>query len=139
LWLKNKKEFILISFSKVNPKYCGSIRLGLTSRNPSSVSESGLSAGLVGLGKETIWIEGCDVKRNDEKRSGKVVRRNYCNSLDRLKIGDRIGVRFSSGDGSVKFFVNGEDCGSVAETFSGKKLFPVVELYGSTVSISAIR
>jgi hypothetical protein len=59
--------------------------------------------------------------------------------VDRLKTGDRVGVRFFCGDGTVKFFVNGDECGAVrCPAAFPAKLFPVVELYGSTVSVSIV-
>ena len=93
-----------------------------------------------GLGKDTIWLEGSDVKRNESNVQGKVIRHNYCHSLDRLKVGDRVGLKYFSNDGSLKFFINGEDCGLATgsgSNFPGK-LYPVVELYGSTISVSSI-
>ena len=93
-----------------------------------------------GLGKDTIWLEGSDIKINDEKIEGKVTRHNYCYSLDRLKAGDRVGLKLITGDESLKFFINGEDCGaakSPGTVFPGK-MYPVVELYGSTMSVSSI-
>ena len=99
---------------------------------PGSVSESEYSTGMIGLGLETIWIEGSVVKRNDEKFSGKVVRQNFCSSLDRLKLGDRIGLKYDrSVDGSVKIYINGEDCGGSVgtNTFAvSKKFYPIVEV-----------
>ena len=127
----------LLSTLQINPKFSGSLRLGVTMSPPTSLSESDFSAGMVGLGKDTVWIEGSVVKRNDEKLSGKVIRNNFCFSLDRLRTGDRIGMKFVSVDGSVKFFINGDDFGSVATNFTGK-VFPVVELYGSTVAVSSV-
>lgn len=88
-------------------------------------------------------------------KNGEIVRMNYSSSLDRLISGDRIGVRRTA-EGVLRFFVNGEDLG-IAETDLPskveksilclhmvikicffKQVYAVIELFGSTVSVTAI-
>ena len=63
---------------------------------------------------------------------------NYATtSLDRLAAGDKIAVRRHNSDGSLRFLLNGEDCG-IGVPQVPKKLIPWIELYGSTVSVSVV-
>ena len=49
----------------------------------------------------------------------------------------QLAVRRLHSDGSLRFLLNGEDCG-IAVANVPKKLVPVVELYGSTLSVSVV-
>ena len=50
---------------------------------------------------------------SEVRRAGGTVRSNYCPSLDRLRRGDRIGVRCTA-DGCLRLVINGEDMGVAA-------------------------
>lgn len=59
---------------------------------------------------------------------------NYCPSLDWLRIGDKIGMKRTN-EGSLKFYVNGEDMGIAASNIP-EMVYAVVELFGTTVAVS---
>ena len=166
-----------IQIDEVNDRWAGSLKIGLTNSKPSHLQQNMRHGSLSDmqarnsirsnkdkkgitsfrtLNGNTYWLEHCSVMHN-----GKIIKSNYSPSLDRLLVGDRLGVSFSA-NSTLTFLVNGEDCG-VATTFSSShssnqrqinndlsnynhpqhlmsnhQWWPVVELYGSTVGITVV-
>ena len=80
-------------------------------------------------GHQTYWIQDSHVKYNN-----RIFRTNYSTSLDRLTNGDKVGIKRSA-EGCLRFSINGEDFGVAAASLP-KKILPVVELFGSTLSVT---
>ena len=57
---------------------------------------------------DTWFISGSQVRKNNT-----LLKENYCVNLNRLSIGDRVGIRVTS-DRVLKLFINGESAGSAA-------------------------
>lgn len=121
-------DYFEIRIDEVDSKWSGSLRLGVTSNvNCDAVQSLEWLASL--SGHQTYWIEDSEVKYNN-----RIFRTNYSTSLDRLTNGDKVGVRRSS-EGCIRFSINGEDFG-VAAASVPRKIIPLVELFGSTLSVT---
>lgn len=127
-WL-GRDEFFEIQIDQIDAKLCGSLRFGVTAQAPED--EIKTCPGLHHLKALTVWVEGHQVKQN-----GVVRRHNFCTDLGKLKVGSQLGVRRANGS-TIKFFINGKDFGVL---YSGgeSRMWPVVELFGSTEAVTII-
>lgn len=143
LWYTNDDDAFEIRIDEVCRQWSGSLKFGVATLAPQALAhaadQSNQSSSLIPLKDistlrgDVYWLEGNIIKHNSH-----TIRLNYAiTSLDRLVSGDKLAVRRLNTDGSLRFSLNGEDCG-VAVFNVPKKLFPVVELYGSTVSVSVV-
>ena len=152
-------DYFEVRVEEVNSLMAGTLKIGLTTCPPSSNGEGAaqnVPHEMTALGSSTIWLEDTRARnkrstsreqpRNSEyifqvrHNGGKTLKVNYCPSLERLTVGDRVGVRLVSG-GSVRFALNGDDLGVAANDFiisRGGRAYPVVELSGAAVSVAAI-
>ncbi|XP_037089582.1 LOW QUALITY PROTEIN: neuralized-like protein 4, partial [Pollicipes pollicipes] len=122
-------ELLELRIEQLCDQFSGSLRLGLTCFSPNNVGCMPASLDLIP--DHTWWIEGSEVRRD-----GGCVRLNYCPSLDRLRRGDRVGIRCTS-DSCLQLVINGEDMG-VASSGLPKRVWGVAELYGRTQSVTAV-
>lgn len=99
----------------MNSAYSGCLRIGLTTLPISDAYPSGsVPSSLSAIeGVDTWWVEGSSVRRNGSS----VLRLNYCSDLNRLQVGDKIGVKRSA-DGILRLLINGEDYGPAASNVS---------------------
>lgn len=65
---------------------------------------------------------------NGVMHNGTTIIEQYGQNLDRLQVGDRVGV-VRKDDGALHFFVNGVDQGKAASNIPDK-VFGVIDLYG---------
>uniref|UniRef100_A0A3Q3NP69 Neuralized-like protein 4 n=1 Tax=Labrus bergylta TaxID=56723 RepID=A0A3Q3NP69_9LABR len=119
----------------VDEQWCGSLHIGLTTLSPPELPScplSGLSPSLPQLRTKVTWLLcGSEVRRN-----GVLQRQNYCCSLDRLTVGNRVGVKRCSDD-TMHIFIDGEDMGPAATAVS-KNVFAVLDLYGRITAVSIV-
>lgn len=120
-------DYFEIKVEEVDHKLAGSLKIGVTSFVPQE--NMSLSERLISRSTTNLWLEGTRVKLND-----RVIKTNYCATLDRLAKGDRVGLKRAQ-DGALKFFINGEDCGVAVEILP-KKMWPIVNLSEAVTSIS---
>merc|ERR1712224_621742 len=123
-------------------QWSGALRFGVATQVPQIHDSQGGSQQQINLTPlkdiaclpgDVYWLESNTIKHN-----GNIVKMNYSiTPLERLVSGDKIGIRRLHSDGSLRFLLNGEDCG-VAVANVPKKMIPVVELYGSTLSVSVV-
>ena len=113
-----------IRVDELGAQWAGSLRLGVTSGGTEDLST------MTSLPPVTTWLEDTDVFQD-----GRIIRKNYSPSLERLRVGDRLGVRRTS-DACLRFSLNGEDLGLAASNMGNKKFIPVVELCGSISAIT---
>jgi len=85
-------------------KWAGSLQIGLT-----TLSRADAGSSLSQLSPSATWY----VTRSEVWHNGKMLRENYCPSLDRVDVDDIIGVRRSA-SGSMHLSVNGHDMGVAA-------------------------
>uniref|UniRef100_A0A9J8BNT8 Neuralized-like protein 4 n=1 Tax=Cyprinus carpio carpio TaxID=630221 RepID=A0A9J8BNT8_CYPCA len=85
-------EVFEVKINKVDDRWSGSLHVGLTTLQPPDLPScplSGLSPSLTQLRSKVTWVlAGSEVRRN-----GVLQRQNYGCSLDRLTVGNRVGVK----------------------------------------------
>uniref|UniRef100_A0A673FK32 Neuralized-like protein 4 n=1 Tax=Sinocyclocheilus rhinocerous TaxID=307959 RepID=A0A673FK32_9TELE len=116
-------------------KWSGSLHVGLTTLQPPDLPScplSGLSPSLTQLRSKVTWVlAGSEVRRN-----GVLQRQNYGCSLDRLTVGNRVGVKRCSDD-TMHILIDGEDMGPAA-TAVAKNVYAVLDLYGKVTAVSIV-
>ena len=99
-----------IRLEEVQRQWAGALRFGVTTQTPSPPQNQERLAPLKDLSSlsgDVFWLDGCSVYHN-----GNVIKMNYSvTSLERLVAGDKLAVKRQSADGSLRFFINDEDCG----------------------------
>lgn len=126
LQLGRPLEFCL---DRVVNKWCGSLELGITRYSADSLP---LPSTMTSVGAGTVVLSGRSLLVD-----GKCVCRRYCRvGLDRLKVGDTVGVVCKLG-GAVHFLINGEDQG-VATSVSWAQIWAFVDIYGSATQVSFV-
>uniref|UniRef100_A0AAY5EGW9 Neuralized-like protein 4 n=1 Tax=Electrophorus electricus TaxID=8005 RepID=A0AAY5EGW9_ELEEL len=132
---KELKTDELFEINEVDEQWSGSLHIGLTTLQPPDLPScplSGLSPSLTQLRSKVTWLlAGAEVRRN-----GMLQRQNYGCSLDRLTVGNRVGVKRCSDD-TMHIFIDGEDMGSAATAVS-KNVYAVMDLYGKVTAVSVV-
>lgn len=118
-------ELFEMQIDQLNNQWAGSLQIGLTTFSPSNFNNQlSLPLSIFELPSCDTWLfVGTQIKKN-----GILLKDNYGPSLERLMVGDRIGIRYGS-DCSMHIHLNGEDLG-IAATNLSKKVFAVLDLYG---------
>uniref|UniRef100_A0A671VYZ1 Neuralized-like protein 4 n=1 Tax=Sparus aurata TaxID=8175 RepID=A0A671VYZ1_SPAAU len=128
-------ELFEVRIDEVDEQWCGSLHIGLTTLAPPELPScplSGLSPSLPQLRTKVTWLLcGSEVRRNSVLQ-----RQNYCCSLDRLTVGNRVGVKRCSDD-TMHIFIDGEDMGPAA-TAVAKNVYAVLDLYGRITAVSIV-
>ncbi|KAM6949638.1 neuralized-like protein 4 isoform 1-T1 [Aplochiton taeniatus] len=128
-------ELFEVKIDEVDEQWSGSLHMGLTTLQPPELPScpmSGLSPSLTQLRSKVTWLlAGAEVCRN-----GVLQRQNYCSSLDRLTVGNRVGVKRCSDD-TMHILIDGEDMGPAA-TAVAKNVYAVLDLYGRVTAVSIV-
>uniref|UniRef100_A0A8D3A9C8 Neuralized-like protein 4 n=1 Tax=Scophthalmus maximus TaxID=52904 RepID=A0A8D3A9C8_SCOMX len=128
-------ELFEVRIDEVDEQWSGSLHIGLTTLAPPELPScplSGLSPSLPHLRTKVTWLLcGSEVRRN-----GALQRQNYGCSLDRLTVGNRVGVKRCSDD-TMHIFIDGEDMGPAATAVS-KNVYAVLDLYGRITAVSIV-
>ncbi|XP_073683977.1 neuralized-like protein 4 [Garra rufa] len=128
-------EVFEVKINKVDDRWSGSLHVGLTTLQPPDLPScplSGLSPSLTQLRSKVTWVlAGSEVRRN-----GVLQRQNYGSSLDRLTVGNRVGVKRCSDD-TMHILIDGEDMGPAA-TAVAKNVYAVLDLYGKVTAVSIV-
>ncbi|XP_064796539.1 neuralized-like protein 4 isoform X4 [Oncorhynchus masou masou] len=128
-------ELFEVKIDEVDNQWSGSLHMGLTSLAPPELPScpmSGLSPSLTQLRAKVTWLlAGSEVRRN-----GVLQRQNYGASLDRLTVGNRVGVKRCSDD-TMHVLIDGEDMGTAA-TAVAKNVYAVLDLYGRVTAVSIV-
>lgn len=98
-------EFFQVRLERVVTKWAGSIEIGVTSHTP---TELNFPFTMTNVRSGTWMMTGNGVMHN-----GTTVIEQYGQNLDRLQVGDRVGV-VRKDDGTIHFWVNGIDQGAAA-------------------------
>ncbi|GAB0201214.1 neuralized-like protein 4 [Grus japonensis] len=104
-------ELFEVRIEALDERWAGSVRLGLTALPPGQgpPGPPALPPTLLDLPAPPTWVvAGAEVRRN-----GALTRHNYGVSLDRLAVGNRLGVRRGPDD-TMHILVDGEDMGPAA-------------------------
>jgi neuralized-like protein 4 len=115
-----------VRIESLSSKWSGSMLIGLTTAAMTDPSAAGaLPACAADLRTKSSWI----VRRSEVLRNGVVVHENYCPSLERLTVDNRIGVMRAT-DGTMHVFVNDCDFGIAASDIPRVSVF--AESFDST-------
>lgn len=121
-------EFFQVRLEKVVTKWAGSIEIGVTTHTP---TELNFPFTMTNVRSGTWMMTGNGVMHN-----GTTVVEQYGQNLDKLQVGDRVGV-IRKDDGTIHFWVNGVDQGAAA-TNVPERIFGVIDLYGQAAQASII-
>ncbi|KAG7464669.1 hypothetical protein MATL_G00167840 [Megalops atlanticus] len=128
-------ELFEVKIDEVDEQWSGSLHMGLTTLQPADLPScpmGGLSPSLPQLRAKVTWLlAGSEVRRN-----GVLQRQNYGCSLDRLAVGNRVGVKRCSDD-TMHILIDGEDMGPAA-TAVAKNVYAVLDLYGRVTAVSIV-
>ena len=128
-WKNIVKSLHVNLFPRLVDKWSGSIEVGITTHNPSTLE---FPATMTNEASGTMMMSGIGILTN-----GKGTRREYGDfNLDELNEGDRIGM-MRKANGNLHFYINGLDQG-VAATRVGNQMWGVVDLYGMTVKVTIV-
>ncbi|KAM7004274.1 neuralized-like protein 4 [Passerculus sandwichensis] len=121
---------VWVRIEALDERWAGSLRVGLTALPPPG--PPALPPSLLDLPAPPTWaVTGAEVRHN-----GSQVRHNYGVSLDRLTVGNRLGVRRGPDD-SLHLVVDGQDMGPAA-TGVAKNAFVALDLYGRVTAVSIV-
>lgn len=122
-------ELFEIRIERLVDKWSGSIEVGVTSHDPSTIR---FPSTMTNMESGTVMMSGCKVLIN-----GHGTCREYGNfNLDELREGDTVGMMKKS-DGKLHYYINGVDQG-VATDKVDSLVWGVVDLYGMTVKVSIV-
>nr|XP_014096371.1 neuralized-like protein 4 [Bactrocera oleae] len=121
-------ELFQVRLERVVTKWAGSVEMGVTTH---SAEELDFPFTMTNVRSGTWMMTGNGVMHN-----GITVIEQYGQNLDRLQVGDRVGV-VRKDDGTLHFWVNGVDQGPAA-TNVPERVFGVIDLYGQAAQASII-
>ncbi|XP_018574763.1 neuralized-like protein 4 isoform X2 [Anoplophora glabripennis] len=121
-------ELFEVRLDRVVTKWAGSIEIGVTSHSPVDLE---FPFTMTNVRSGTWMMTGSGIMHN-----GTIVLEQYGVNLDRLQVGDRVGV-LRKENGLLHFFVNGIDQGSAASNVP-EKIYGVIDLYGQAVEATII-
>lgn len=104
-------EMFEVRLDRVVTKWAGSIEIGVTTHSPTSLE---FPFTMTNVRSGTWMMTGSGIMHN-----GITVLEQYGVNLDRLQVGDRVGV-VAKESGFLHFYVNGEDQGAAASNISEK-------------------
>ncbi|XP_050081126.1 neuralized-like protein 4 [Anopheles maculipalpis] len=121
-------ELFQVRLERVVTKWAGSIEMGVTTHSP---TELDFPFTMTNVRTGTWMMTGNGVMHN-----GMTVIEQYGQNLDRLQVGDRVGV-VRKDDGTLHFWVNGIDQGPAA-TNVPEHVYGVIDLYGQAAQASIV-
>ncbi|XP_013115152.2 neuralized-like protein 4 [Stomoxys calcitrans] len=121
-------EMFQVRLERVVTKWAGSVEMGVTTH---SAEELDFPFTMTNVRSGTWMMTGNGVMHN-----GITVIEQYGQNLDRLQVGDRVGV-VRKDDGTLHFFVNGVDQGPAASNVP-ERVYGVIDLYGQAAQASIV-
>ncbi|XP_017068306.1 neuralized-like protein 4 isoform X2 [Drosophila eugracilis] len=121
-------ELFQVRLERVVTKWAGSVEMGVTTH---SADELDFPFTMTNVRSGTWMMTGNGVMQN-----GVTVIEQYGQNLDRLQVGDRVGV-VRKDDGTVHFWVNGVDQGPAASNVP-ERVYGVIDLYGQAAQASIV-
>ncbi|XP_055614454.1 neuralized-like protein 4 [Uranotaenia lowii] len=121
-------ELFQVRLERVVTKWAGSVEMGVTTHGP---TELDFPFTMTNVRSGTWMMTGNGVMHN-----GMTVIEQYGQNLDRLQVGDRVGV-VRKDDGTLHFWVNGVDQGPAASNVP-EKVYGVIDLYGQAAQASIV-
>ncbi|KAH8270110.1 hypothetical protein KR018_004088, partial [Drosophila ironensis] len=121
-------ELFQVRLERVVTKWAGSVEMGVTTH---SADELDFPFTMTNVRSGTWMMTGNGVMQN-----GVTVIEQYGQNLDRLQVGDRVGV-VRKDDGTLHFWVNGVDQGPAASNVP-ERVYGVIDLYGQAAQASIV-
>lgn len=121
-------EMFEVRLDRVVIKWAGSIEIGVTTHSPTDLE---FPFTMTNVRSGTWMMTGSGIMHN-----GTIILEQYGVNLDRLQVGDRVGV-VRKENGLLHFFVNGVDQGTAASNVA-EKVFGVIDLYGQAVEATIV-
>ncbi|XP_075160481.1 neuralized E3 ubiquitin protein ligase 4 [Haematobia irritans] len=121
-------EMFQVRLERVVTKWAGSVEMGVTIH---CAEELDFPFTMTNVRSGTWMMTGNGVMHN-----GITVIEQYGQNLDRLQVGDRVGV-VRKDDGTLHFFVNGVDQGPAASNVP-ERVYGVIDLYGQAAQASIV-
>ncbi|XP_049944445.1 neuralized-like protein 4 [Schistocerca serialis cubense] len=121
-------ELFEVRLDKMVTKWAGSIEIGVTMHSPAELE---FPSTMTNVRSGTWMMTGNGVMHN-----GSTVIHEYGQNLDRLQVGDRVGVMRTE-EGTLHFFVNGVDQGSAGAGVP-EQVYGVIDLYGQAVQATIV-
>ena len=121
-------EVFEVRLDKMVTKWAGSIEIGVTTHAPCELE---FPSTMTNVRSGTWMMTGNGVMHN-----GTTTIDAYGQNLDKLKVGDRVGV-MRKDSGVLHFYVNGEDQGPAA-TNVPERTYGVIDLYGQAAQATII-
>lgn len=121
-------ELFQVRLERVVTKWAGSVEMGVTTHSPTDLD---FPFTMTNVRSGTWMMTGNGVMHN-----GTTVLEQYGQNLDRLQVGDRVGV-VRKDDGTLNFWVNGVDQGPAA-TNVPERVYGVIDLYGQAAQASIV-
>ncbi|KAK5646861.1 hypothetical protein RI129_005325 [Pyrocoelia pectoralis] len=121
-------ELFEVRLERVVTKWAGSIEIGVTTHSPTELE---FPFTMTNVRSGTWMMTGSGIVHN-----GTTVLEQYGVNLDRLQVGDRVGV-VRKESSLLHFFVNGVDQGTAA-TNVADRVYGVIDLYGQAVEASIV-
>ncbi|XP_077301800.1 neuralized E3 ubiquitin protein ligase 4 [Arctopsyche grandis] len=122
-------EIFEVRLEKVVKKWAGSIEIGVTTHTPNDLE---FPITMTNMRSGTWMMTGNGVMHN-----GTTVQDRYGSSLDRIIVGDRVGVVRQS-CGTLHFYINGVDQGP-ATAGVPENVYGVIDLYGQAAQASIVQ
>ncbi|XP_068700240.1 neuralized-like protein 4 isoform X2 [Montipora foliosa] len=119
-------EMFEVVIEKLVSRWSGSMEAGICTTPPDQLQ---FPCTMTDLDSGSWMVSGSSVLQN-----GATIMSGYACDLDNLEEGSRLGIMRKS-DGTLHFFVNGQDCG-VAATGVPSGIYAMIDLYGQCVQIS---
>lgn len=118
-------EIFEVSIDKMVERWSGAIEAGVTAIRPDELE---FPSTMTDIDHDTWMLSGSTIMRD-----GVTIRNNYSCDLDKLVIGNRLGMmRFA--DNSLHFYLDGVDQGPAFNDLPAQ-VYPVIDLYGQCAQV----
>ncbi|XP_043671711.1 neuralized-like protein 4 [Vespula pensylvanica] len=121
-------ELFEVKLDKIVSKWAGSIEIGVTTHSPTELE---FPYTMTNVRSGTWMMTGNGVMHN-----GTTMIDQYGQNLDRLQVGDRVGV-MRKDNATLHFYVNGADQGAAAMSVP-ERVYGVIDLYGQAAQATIV-
>ncbi|OXU27740.1 hypothetical protein TSAR_003159 [Trichomalopsis sarcophagae] len=121
-------ELFEVRLDKIVTKWAGSIEIGVTTHSPTELE---FPFTMTNVRSGTWMMTGNGVMHN-----GTTMIDQYGQNLDRLQVGDRVGV-MRKDNSTLHFYVNGSDQGAAASGVP-ERVYGVIDLYGQAAQATIV-
>ncbi|XP_012173117.2 neuralized-like protein 4 isoform X1 [Bombus terrestris] len=121
-------ELFEVRLDKIVTKWAGSIEIGVTTHSPTELEFPFTMTNV----RSGTWM----MTENGVMHNGTMIIDQYGQNLDRLQVGDRVGV-MRKDNATLHFYVNGADQGAAAMNVP-EKVYGVIDLYGQAAQATIV-